>query len=146
VRRVDPTGLVDWEGTQTTIAAGEGGGAVRFKFKLESDCVNGKQATAEVIAGGMTLTAGIPASFTHSRSVKFEDNLSTPDPSVFSGSAKYVYASWAMGHAGVSYQWIKLGGATALGGGHQMGWDTSVAGGAGISTVVNSSIKDCECE
>ena len=146
IRFIDPTGLIDWSGTQTTIAAGEGGGAVRFKFILESKCVNGKKGTAEVVAGGSTLTLGIPASATYSRSVEFTDDNTEVDPNVFSGSAKYAYASWAATFVGASYQYIQLGGATALGGGSQMGWDASVATGAGISTVINSTIIECECE
>ena len=128
------------------IAAGEGGGTVRFKLVLESKCINGQKAKAEVVAGGFTLTLGIPASITHSRSVTFEDNNTTPDPNVFSGSAKFAYISWAASFPGVSYQWVQLGEAVSLGSGKQMGWDASIAGGAGISTLVESKIENCGCE
>jgi RHS repeat-associated protein len=145
ITRFDPFGLVEWHGTQTTLAAGEGGGAVRFKFSLESECVNGKKARVEVVAGGFAVMAGVPLSATHSRSVTFNDNKQNVDPFVFSGSSKYVYASYAL-ISGGSVQWIQLGDATAKGGGFQMGYDTSVVAGAGISTVTFSEIVDCECE
>ncbi len=144
---VDPIGLLAWRGTQTTTAAGEGGGAVRFKFTLESDCdENGNKANIEVVAGGTMLTLGIPMSFTYSRDVTFNDGKSQVDPSVFAGEARYGYASWAMSFTGVGYQWLQIGDAEAIGGGYQRGWDLSVAAGAGVSTVTKSSITSCGCE
>ena len=41
---------------------------------------------------------------------------------------------------------LQLGGARLIGGGFQMGYDASISGGAGISTVTSSSVVDCECE
>ena len=146
VSAFDPFGLVEWSGTQSTVAASLGGGALRFKFMLESGCVNGKKASAEVVAGGTMLSAGIPASYTYSRSVTFSDDRNEPDPSVFAGDAKYVVASWAMTFAGVSAQVVKLGDAIAVGTGYQIGWDASVTAGAGISTVVKSRIESCRCD
>jgi hypothetical protein len=98
------------------------------------------------VAGGPVLTVGIPASITHSRSVSFEDSAEAPDPLVFRGSARFSYASWAMGFGGASYQWIQLGDAEAFGGGFQFGWDASIAGGAGISTVISTERMACVCE
>ncbi len=141
----DPLGLVKWTGTQTTVAAGMGGGAVRFKFELTSECVNGSQTKVEIVAGGAALSMGIPASFTYSKSVTFTDNRSTPSSSVFSGSSAYVYASWAMGYAGISAQSIRLGNANMTGVGGQFGWDTSITGGVGISTVTSASTSSCGC-
>ena len=40
---------------------------------------------------------------------------------------------------------IQLGGATAIGHGHIIGYDASISAGAGISTVTSSSVEDC-CE
>ena len=141
----DLFGLITWTGTQTTVAAGEGGGAVRFEFNLESDCVDGKKAKVEIVAGGTMLTAGAPISLTHSRGVEFTDSRTRLDPMVFHGEAKYAYASYALLPAGASYQWIKLGDAESIGGGFQQGWDASIAVGAGISTVTKIEIVEC-CE
>ena len=141
----DPFGLVEWSGSQTTIAAGEGGGAVRYKFNLQSECVAGQTASVEIVAGGTAVMVGIPISGTYSRDVVFTDKKSSPDPSVFSGQSAFFYASWALGLVGVSVQKVQLGGAETSGVGYQMGWDASAAAGAGISTVVKSSSSVCEC-
>ncbi len=119
---------------------------VMFKFTLETKCIDGIKAKVKVTAGGPIVTGGMPFSLTHSREVTFNDNLSTPDPFVFEGSAKFGYASWAIGFGGFSWQKIVLGGASTQGGGFQMGYDASVASGAGISYVDSSKIEKCECE
>lgn len=125
-------------------------GAVRYKFNLSSECVNGKQGKVEVVAGGFALGVGITAGATYSSDewnnggVTFEDNRTDVDPFVFEGSSKYAGASVAIGFAGYGYQIIKLGDAVAVGGGFQMGWDAAVGLGAGISTVTKSEIIDCE--
>jgi len=123
-----------------------GGGAIRYKFKLTSECVNGKKGYAEVVAGGPAVGAGATAAATGSKGVKFEDDRSSVDPFVFDGSAKFVGASWALGFMGYSWQAVQLGGARTIGGGYQMGWDASISGGAGISTVTYGKIEDCSCK
>jgi RHS repeat-associated protein len=145
ISKTDPNGLVEWTGSQTTVAAGEGGGAVRFSFNLTSECIDGEQTEVEVVAGGFMLSVGIPASFTHSRSVTFTDSYNKPNANVFSGPSKYAYASWAMGHAGYGYQIIQLGNAKTQGGGGQFGWDASLTGGAGVSSVVSTKTISCGC-
>lgn len=145
ITKSDPVGLVEWTGSQSTIAAGEAGGAVRFKFVLTSECKSGKRGEATVIAGGSALMAGMPMGYTYSRSVTFNDGLDYVDPNVFAGQATYAYLSFAAGFAGYGYQWLNLGSASTRSGGFQMGWDMSAAGGAGNSNVVEQKITECEC-
>lgn len=144
LKYTDSLGLVKWTGSQTSIGAGTGVGAVRFKFKLTSECINGKRGYAEVIAGGPAVGAGVDYSATWSK-VEFEDDSSMVNTFVFSGSARFVAASWAAGFMGYSWQAIQLGNALSIGGGSQTGWDASIFGGAGISTVTDSKIEDCDC-
>ena len=142
---IDPRGLVVWKGSSSTVAAVVGGGAVRYRFDLKSDCVDGVEAEVSVVAGGTALGLGAEIAGTASK-VEFEDDNSVPDPSVFQGQALYA----GIGHAfiGIGYQVsvIKLGEAWSIGGAHQVGWDASVLAGAGISTVVSSKITECECD
>jgi hypothetical protein len=141
----DPLGLVKWTGSQTTVAAGLGGGAVMYKFKLYSECVNGKRSYVEVTAGSFAVGVGVDISRSVANDVDFNDTNSTVDPFVFDGPSKYVGASWALGFMGYSWQAVQLGEARTVGGGFQMGWDASIMGGAGISTVTKSKSEDCGC-
>ncbi len=122
-----------------------GGGAVLYKFKLTSECVNGKRSYVEVTAGGFAVGAGVDVSGSFSNDVEFNDNRSAIDPFVFDGGSKYVGASWALGFMGYSWQAVQLGDARTVGGGFQMGWDASIIGGAGTSTVTNTKTEDCGC-
>lgn len=88
INKIDPRGLVEWTGTQSTVAVVTGGG-MRFKFSLESECVDRKKGTAEVVAGRFAVGLGLTAAGTGSKGVVFEDNLSHVDPMVFGGSANY---------------------------------------------------------
>lgn len=137
VNQIDPLGLVKWTGSQITLGAIAGGGAMRYKFKLTSECINGKRGYAEVVAGGSAVGAGITFSGTGSKGVEFEDDLPSVNPYVFGGRAKFVGASWALGFMGYSWQAVQLGGAHTIGGGYQMGWDASVSGSADWATVTN---------
>lgn len=134
-----------------------GGGAIRYTFDLVSECVDGVKAGASIVAGGFAVGGGVTASGTTS-AVEFEDNLSIPDPMVFQGAAKFVGAGYSLGpeskirydgKTGGGFAWtvIQLGGARSIPSspGVQYGLDFSVYGGAGISTVVSSSVESCGC-
>ena len=156
LRYIDPLGLVQWTGTYSSIGVIYGGGAVRFVFNLTSECVGGVRARAKVLAGGFAVGFGAVATGT-SGSITFEDGLSTPDPFVFEGRAKFVGAGLAFGPKnpspgiarptgiGVSAAAIQLGGARSLDSGWEYGLDASVFGGAGISTVQDASRESCSC-
>ncbi|MHB8388942.1 MAG: RHS repeat-associated core domain-containing protein [Acidobacteriaceae bacterium] len=156
LRYIDPLGLVQWTGTYSSIGVIYGGGAVRFVFNLTSECVGGVRARAKVLAGGFAVGFGAVATGT-SGSITFEDGLSTPDPFVFEGRAKFVGAGLAFGPKnpspgiarptgiGVSAAAIQLGGARSLDYGWEYGLDASVFGGAGISTVQDASRESCSC-
>ena len=146
VSYTDPRGLVEWKGSQKTLSASLGGGAIEFLFTLKSECVNGKRGIVKITAGGFVLSVGFPASATYSRSVTFDDGMTSIDPSVFSGAARYEYISYAVGVAGGSYQAIQLGNAHSVGGGFQQGLDSSIGFGQGSSFVTSSKIIDCECK
>jgi len=145
LRFVDPLGLVKWKGTASAIAVTLGGGAARYTFDLLSECINGRQVKANVVAGGPIVGFGIKLSGT-SGSIEFEDGNSEPDAFVFEGTAKFSGAGGAIG-GGLGLGAIQLGGTRSIGGGFIKGLDFSVFGGAGISRVVGSSEQPCnDCQ
>lgn len=158
---VDPSGLVTWKGTGSSISVVFGGGATRMTFDLVSECVNNRRGRVRVAAGGFAVGFGL--TFTGgSGEVEFEDNLSEVDPFVFEGQAKFVSAGVTIGGVpppevrnapgripnpkeGLSIQGaaIELGGARSIGLGQMLGLDLSFSGGAGISRVDESNIECC---
>ena len=146
VVRIDPYGLVEWTGSMNVVSLVTGGGATRLSFELETKCVNGKKGRASVIAGGFAVGFGVSSAGSGS-DITFEDNLSEVDPFVFEGGSKFVSAGYAFIGIGYGFSAIQLGGATSISAGHLMGWDASISGGAGISTVVSSSVEECaDCD
>lgn len=144
LRWKDPTGLVKWSGTGTSVAVVVGGGAVRYHYDLVSECINGQRMRASIVAGGFALGAGAVATGT-SGSAAFEDANTVPDASVFQGTS--YYGSIGLAFIGIGYQasGYRLGDAWSIGHGYQFGWDASALGGAGISTVVDSKVETCGC-
>lgn len=153
----DPLGLVQWTGSYSSIGVIYGGGATRFVFNLTSECVNGVRAKAKVLAGGFAVGLGAIATAT-SGNITFEDGLSTPDPFVFEGEAKFVGAGIAFGPKnprpgpgrptgiGGSAAAFQLGGARSIDFGLEYGLDASIFGGAGISIVQDASTESCGCK
>ena len=141
----DPLGLITWAGTGSTIGVIEGGGAVRFRYELVSECIDGQRVKVVIIAGGPAVGVGVTASGSKG-SVSFEDGNSVPRPDIFRGPSKFLSASYAFAGIGYGISAIELGGARSIGGGPLEGWDASIFGGAGISTVTDISYEDCSCE
>jgi RHS repeat-associated protein len=147
LRNIDPTGLVDWEGTQVSVGAAIGVGATFTRLNLSSKCVNGKKATATIWAVGPSIGigAGATSPVTGSTNVAFEDNLSTPDPNVFNGiySGYYIGVDYGPGRFGLEI--TVLGRAHAVGPAFSYGF--GIAAGYiytfGSSTAINSSVEDC---
>ena len=146
--KVDPRGLVEWNGTVL------GGGfsipvGVLFDFyTLHTDCINGKRGFARVMAGSGTMGFGTPISI-GGGSVTFEDNLSEVNPNVFNG----VYAKFAYGFGfglTVGGSQIQLGNArTSLGSlspSLGAGLDMSVSGSGGRAKVLSQKVETCGCE
>ncbi len=143
---IDPLGLIKWTGSVRTVSVVLGGGATQFKYKLESECdANNVKYRVTVIAGGPAVGFGTQITGSFSKA-NFEDGNNVADPLVFQGRALYAGISYAF--IGIAYQYgaVQLGGARSLGGGHQVGIDASISGGAGISTVTAIRKIDCSCE
>jgi len=145
LRYIDPSGLLEWEGTMTSIGMVYGGGAQRFSLHLTSQCVNGKRSEVDIVAGGFAVGFGADATITKSH-IMFKDNLNYIDPYVFEGRSLFTGAGYAFFGIGYGANAIQLGGATSIGKGPESGWDASVYGGAGISTVTNAKTEKCGCE
>jgi len=119
---VDPLGLTIWTGTSRSISTIYGGGAIRFRFDLVSECVNNSQTSVSISAGGFALGGGAEFAGAGGKIV-FEDNNVSPDTSVFSGTSYYTGIGYAFIGIGYSVSAIRLGGATSYSAGGQMGWD-----------------------
>jgi RHS repeat-associated protein len=83
---IDPSGLVDWNGRMDGGSVSALVGAGIYVFDLVSECVNGKQGRAKVLAVGPVVGASFkPVAFGFS-SVSFFDTLDHVDPGVFNGA------------------------------------------------------------
>lgn len=141
---LDETGLITWAGKVTSVGVSLGGGAVRLQYLLTSECINDRGATVTVVAGGPVV--GIGAEVAGVRSdIKFTDELNYILPTVFEGRSMFASASYAFGAFGYGFSAVELGGGVSIGHGWQVGWDASITGGAGISTVTKVTWEEC-CE
>jgi hypothetical protein len=140
-------------------------GATFVRYELESECVNGKKARIIVWAAGPSGGIGAKATATWS-SARFEDYDSKINADNFSGLFMGVSAG-ITGHPGVpirppgnsilpgrgpgmglSGSYFRLGNAFSKitdNPGIIVGYDKSISGTIGSSTVVESKIVDC-CE
>ena len=160
IRFADPSGLVRWTGSSTSISADLGGGATRLTFELTSECKNGKRGRVSVLAGGFSVGLGGGKSGSYGGStggVEFEDGRSDVDPFVFEGRALYVSGSFVIGGANPyreRYPWerpypslschaLQLGEARSIGCGSSTGLEIGLSGGAGISMVRDARIECC---
>lgn len=161
VRYSDPSGKVRWDGTMkgATVATIVGGSG--YIITLDSECVNGKKARVKIYATGPTIGLDVkgtlPAGATSS-SVTVNDRLDTLNPSVLNGWFNY----WSIGASlgkGYSCSKLHLGGsgltlAKPIDSGAEStlscDWEKGVELGAGTtggtSTVVESSVQDCDCD
>jgi hypothetical protein len=143
----DPTGLVTWTGSLTTVAAVEGIGAGGFIFDLTSECINNKRIRIKGFASTLAVGVGYKYSGVKS-SASFHDNHSTPDPNAANGFAGVISAGIAAGKGadglGYSYSTIKLGDLVSnFSGGPESGFDFSAGVYLGASAVTSSQTLSC---
>ncbi len=147
VTRIDPFGLVDWEGTVLSISGGAGpiGGGVDI-YTLYSECVNGQRMVTRVRATYFTpISAGWPAGFT-GQSVSFSDSNTVPNSQIFSGQYAKVSAGVSVG-IGYSYSIVTMGRASSLGGGFEAGFEAGVGWSPmGKTEVLWSKTEPCVCK
>jgi hypothetical protein len=166
VNSADPKGLIKWSGSSLQISAVELVGASFTRFQLESQCVNDRKAVITIWAVGPSIGVGAKVSATAS-AVSFEDFSSTIDPNRFNGIFMIAQAGITF-HAGVP---IRPPGKTILPGrgpgvglglasirlgdafsdpvisiGATIGYDKSITGTVGSSTVMDVKYYDCHCE
>jgi RHS repeat-associated protein len=142
---IDPTGLIEWEGSAMQVGAAFFVGGTFMRFNLKSDCVDGKQGEVTVWAVGPAAGFGGKVGITGSP-MTFEDGRSSVDPSVFDGEFVVAQIGFARGPGG-SISGIKLGSAYQVGLlGFLAGYDNSAFVAWGSSTVMDSEITECECE
>ena len=156
----DPFGLVEWSGVvrSGTISSGVGGSIVRMT--LTSECIGGSQATAEVTAVGMALgpsIKGAPPLGVVQSTITLNDRMTYIDPGVLNGWFSMWSAGVALGRGyGVSMMQVggsgmslgpahRAGASTLFSHGQSKGFEVSLGGVAGSSTVTSSSLGECGC-
>jgi RHS repeat-associated protein len=163
VDKVDPLGLLKWRGWSMQVSTVVLVGATFVRYELESECVNGRKAKIVVWAVGPSAGIGVKATATWS-SINFDDYANEINIDNFNGVLMGVSAG-VTAHPGVP---IKPPGSSILPGtgpgvglgasyvrlgnafsditdnpGVVAGYDRSVTGTVGSSTVVESKIVDC---
>lgn len=163
VNRIDPTGLIQWSGTSAQVSAVELIGATFIRLKLISECNNGQKATIIVWATGPSV--GFGAKFTYTfGSASFDDYDTAINPYNFNGSFAIVQAgiTYSPGlpvkppgmsippgkgpGVGIGASYIRLGNAYSSikdPAGLVVGFDRSVGGSYGSSTVMNVKYEKC---
>ena len=144
---IDPEGLIGWDGTAVSLGAGVGSvflgvgfGGTAIGFRLKSDCVNGKEATIMVAAGGTGLTFGFNLSAMIGQKYKFEDGQKVPsnglpfdafegtgiDWRLFNGVFKVGSLTLHGGNKGSSADWVQLGKVSSVSTGDSTGIGVNV--------------------
>lgn len=158
---MDPAGKVRWDGTIKGATVATLFGASFYIITLDSECINGKKAHAKIYATGPTIGLDVkgtlPAGMTSSN-ITVNDRLTVPNPSIFDGW----FNSWNAGAAlwkGYSCSKVHIGGSglslakpidagaeSALSCDSEKGVEFGAGTTGGTSTVVESSITDCDCD
>ncbi|HEY9199455.1 MAG TPA: RHS repeat-associated core domain-containing protein [Gammaproteobacteria bacterium] len=146
IMRVDPAGLVDWEGTFGGIAVINRVGAGFFRFDLTSECKCGRRIRIKGYAS--TVAVGLGFKYTGSGSAaSFFDTNSCPDASAANGVAIMTAASLVPG-GGFSISKSQLGDLNSSPprtSGPVYGLDISIGAYVGASVVTDFEILEC-CE
>lgn len=156
---IDPTGLVAWNGTATTVSAVSGAGATLTFFSLESECACGKKVTANITAVGPSIGLGLKLTGSAS-AVSFNDPWQCPDANSLSGLFLTAAAGISFGAIpnpnnprigpglpglGVGVSYTQMGDAISIGWppGYTVGRDKSVSATLGSATVTSSKVTSC---
>lgn len=146
---IDPLGLAKWTGTITIGGGGRtviGGGVARLK--LQSECLNGEQASVSINFKGGGLSVGSPVSATISRIELAGGNLMFIDPNELVGKSSILSIGAAAG-GGAAMASIKIGDVSSIGVGGQAGWDASAMYLVGSSEIAGgeggASWSKCGC-
>lgn len=144
IMRIDPPGLVDWEGTFGGIAAIDGVGAGFFRFDLTSECKCGRRIRIKGYAS--TVAVGLGFKYTGSGSAaSFFDTNSCPDASAANGVAVITAVSSVPG-GGFSISKSQLGDLNSSPprrSGPVYGLDISIGAYVGASVVTDYEILEC---
>ena len=149
---VDPKGTVMWRGQFKQYGASFFFGAQVFIFSLESDCINGMKANANVWAVGPSFGLGFSGSpIDHSASkIRLDDGLQQLNAYALNGAfvAYQAGATLAPINAGVGiYNVGRANNPDLVGWGVGLNISIGITITGGSSTVINSSISVCqECE
>ncbi len=142
---IDPFGLIEWSGSYHGRGLVGPVGAIELEFTLTSKCVNGKQATVDVVAVGPATGVGVKVAETRG-GITFEDHLDDVQPFVFNGGFGSVQAGIIVGPFGGQVGKTRLGGAFSGKSINVRGFDVGATIVIGSSTVTNVQMKECGCE
>jgi RHS repeat-associated protein len=158
---IDHLGLMKWCGSSTQVSAIVLVGATFTRYKLASECVGGKKTVITVWAVGPSVGLGAKGGVTLSN-VCFDDYSPIVNPDSFNGvflssqggmtfhpgvpirPPGYSITPGPGPGVGVSIGTTRLGDSyAAFGASVTYGFDKSISGTIGTSTVVDSKIVDC---
>lgn len=124
---VDPFGLARWWGTMKVATGGAGiAGAGLAQLSLQSECMNGEQASVNLMVDVYGVGVGIPAGGTISQIELSGGSIMTIDPRDLIGPAEILSIGVASG-PGVGFSSVELGATKSVGFGPQAGWDLSAS-------------------
>ncbi|MFZ1326772.1 MAG: RHS repeat-associated core domain-containing protein, partial [Candidatus Contendobacter sp.] len=143
VLRIDPLGLVNWQGIFAGIAMIKGVGAGFFYFDLTSECKCGRSVSIKGVAS--SVAAGIGIKYTGSGSIStFYDHRDCPDPDVANGGFGVIGFSASAVGGGLSCSSVRIG---ALWSGPSCGGILGIDVSAGIymgsSIVTEFFVNEC---
>ncbi|OUS16318.1 hypothetical protein A9Q88_07365 [Gammaproteobacteria bacterium 50_400_T64] len=135
---VDPSGLIEWTGTATTLSAVDAVGATLTRYTLTSQRMNGETATVKITAVGGSLGLGVVVGGTRSN-VVFQDALNFINPGVFNGNYEAIQAGVTVPFGpGYGASAVNMGSAGSIGHGRiDLGYEASISATKGSSTVTD---------
>jgi RHS repeat-associated protein len=144
--KIDSLGLATWTGTMSFGGTGVGlvGGVAGARLSLTSECLNGRQASVEVVFAGVGVGAGSPVSATVSNVTLTGGNLMYVDPGELVGGSSILSLGAAVG-GGLSLSTVKIGAVSSVGIGGQGGWDATASYVIGRSSLSGAGVRWSSC-
>ncbi len=144
--KIDSLGLATWTGTMSFGGTGVGlvGGVAGARLSLTSECLNGRQASVEVVFAGVGVGAGSPVSATVSNVTLTGGNLMYVDPGELVGGSSILSLGAAVG-GGLSLSTVSIGAVSSVGIGGQGGWDATASYVIGRSSLSGAGVRWSSC-
>ena len=154
INKIDPYGLVEWNGLIESGGLSIVVGAAVNVITLTSECVDGKRAHVKISTVGPMIGVGGKASVSGSE-ITVNDKHDTLRPDTFRGWFVLNSVGGSVGPLGFGGYQIQIGGngsrlsptgAYGSGFGWMSGWGYGISGNPGSAIVEKVSYSSCKCE